>query len=298
MKILISGSSGLVGSSLVPFLTTGGHDVFRLVRKSPTADEEIEWDPAAGRIDRERLEGIEAVVHLAGEGIASRRWSAAQKVRIRDSRVIATGLLAETLAGLEHPPGLLVCASATGYYGDRGEEFLDESSRPGDNFLANVCRDWEAACEPARKKGIRVVNLRTGMVLSRKGGALKAMLLPFKMGVGGIVGSGRQFWSWIALDDLVAAIHHTLTHAEISGPVNCTAPHPPTNREFTKVLGKVLRRPTIFPLPAFAARLALGKMADGLLLASARVLPKRLEETGFRFAYPELEAALRHVLRR
>ena len=228
----------------------------------------------------------------------SRRWNAAQKTRIRDSRTQGTRLLCEALAGLENPPAVFVCASAIGYYGDRGDETLDESSNAGDGFLADVCREWEAACEPARAKGIRVVNLRTGVVLSPCGGALQKMLLPFKLGVGGVVGDGKQHWSWIAIDDLIGAIHHALTHEELSGPVNVVAPHPATNRQFTKVLGKVLRRPTIFPLPAFAARLVLGEMADSLLLASARVLPKQLQETGFDFRFADLEDALRHLLGR
>ena len=298
MKVLVSGSTGLVGSMLVPFLTTGGHEVYPLVRRPPSGDDEISWNPATATIDREQLEGLDAVVHLAGEGIASRRWTVAQKALIRDSRIQGTRLLCEALAGLKKPPKVFVCASAIGYYGDRGGEMLDESSESGDDYLADVCREWEAACEPAREKGIRVVNLRTGVVLSPRGGALQKMLLPFKLGVGGVVGDGKQYWSWIAIDDLIGAIHHAVTHEELSGAVNAVAPHPPTNREFTKLLGKVLRRPTIFPMPAFAARLALGGMADSLLLASARVLPKRLQETGYEFQFPDLEGALRHLLGR
>jgi uncharacterized protein (TIGR01777 family) len=298
MKILVSGSSGLVGGALTAFLTTGGHEVLRLVRKSSEQDNAILWNPSAGQIDRAALEGIEAVVHLAGEGIATRRWSVAQKARILDSRVQGTRLLCEAITELETPPQTFVCASAVGFYGDRGEETLDETSGVGTGFLADVCQQWEAACEPAREKGIRVVNLRTGMVLSPQGGALKSMLLPFKMCVGGVVGAGKQFWSWIALDDLVGAIHHALTCDDLSGPVNATAPNSVTNREFTKTLGKVLRRPTIFPMPAFAARLALGEMADELLLPSVRAQPKRLQETGYEFRYPDLEGALRHVLGR
>ena len=298
MKILVTGSSGLVGKSLIDFLTTGGHEVVRLVRTSSQHDNAIQWNPSEGQIDRAALEGIEAVVHLAGEGIATRRWSAAQKARILDSRVQGTRLLCEAIAELEKPPRTLISASAVGYYGDRGDETLDETSSVGTGFLADVCRQWETACEPARQKGVRVVNLRIGVVLSPQGGALKSMLLPFKLGVGGVVGGGKQFWSWIAIDDLIGAIHHALMCDDLSGPVNVTAPNAATNREFTKALGKVLRRPTIFPMPAFAARIALGEMADELLLASARVLPTRLQETGYEFRCPDLEGALRHVLGR
>jgi uncharacterized protein len=204
--------------------------------------------------------------------------------------------LSETLAGMETPPKVLVCASAVGYYGDRGDEVLTEASEPGEGFLAEVCQEWEDACQPAREKGIRVVNLRMGVILSPKGGALAKMLLPFKMGVGGKVGSGDQYWSWIALDDVVGAIHHAITTEDLSGPVNATAPNPSTNLEFTKTLGKVLSRPTLFPMPKFAARLALGEMADDLLIASARVQPERLKQTGYQFRFPELEPALRHLL--
>jgi len=296
MKVLVSGSTGLIGSALVPFLMTGGHRVITLVRRSPQGDGEVQWNPGAGAVDKKRLEGLDAVVHLAGEGIAARRWIAAQKTRISQSRVEGTNLLCGALAGLQHPPQVLVCASAIGYYGDRGDEELDETSPPGSGFLAEVCRDWEAACEPARGKGIRTLNLRFGVVLSRDGGALQKMLFPFKLGVGGVVSNGRQFWSWIALDDVIGVIQHVLNHEKIDGPVNVTAPKPATNREFTKTLGKVLRRPTVLPMPAFAARLALGEMANDLLLASTRVLPRRLQETGYEFRFPELEQALRQML--
>lgn len=295
MKILVSGLSGLVGQSLGPFLSTGGHEVLGLSR-SPS-ENEIGWKPSEGQIDKEGVAGVDAVVHLAGENIA-KRWSEEQKRRIRESRVKGTTLLCQTLAEMETPPKVLVCASAIGYYGDRGEELLTESSAPGEGFLPDVCKDWEAACEPARQKGIRVVNLRIGVILSPQGGALAKMLLPFKMGVGGKVGSGKQYWSWVALDDVVGAIHHCLMNDELSGPVNATAPNPCTNAEFTKVLGKVLSRPTLFPMPKFAARLALGEMADDLLLASARVQPERLQQSDYEFRYPELEQALRHLLGR
>jgi uncharacterized protein (TIGR01777 family) len=293
MKILISGLSGMVGSSLGAFLTGGGHEVVGLSRNPGSTD--IGWKPLEGEIDKHGLEGVDAVVHLAGENIA-KRWTENQKRLIRDSRVKGTTLLCETLADMPSPPKVLVSASAIGYYGDRGDEILTESSPPAEGFLPEVCLEWEAACEPARNKGIRVVNLRMGVILSPEGGALAKMLLPFKMGVGGKVGSGSQYWSWIALDDVVGAIHHALMEQDLNGPVNATAPHPCTNYEFTKTLGKVLSRPTLFPMPKFAARLALGEMADDLLLASARVVPERLQKTGYSFRFPNLEDALRHLL--
>jgi len=297
MHILISGSTGLIGSSLIPFLNTGGHNVTRLVRSEPTPGAaEVHWSPESGRIDVAGLEGVDAVVHLAGESIAGGRWTPEQKARIRDSRIKGTRLLSETLTALAHPPKVWVCASAIGYYGDRGVEALNERSPPGSGFLAQVCREWEAEAEPAARKGIRVVNIRIGVVLSPAGGALAKMLLPFKMGVGGVIGSGKQYMSWIALDDVVGAIHHALVTDELRGPVNATTPQPVTNREFTKTLGRVLGRPTLFPLPGFAARLALGEMADELLLASARVEPTQLLKTGYPFRFSELEGALRHLL--
>jgi hypothetical protein len=297
MKILVSGSSGLVGSQLCPFLATGGHEVVPLTRpKSNAAADAVHWDPAGGTIDRDKLDGFDAVVHLAGENIGDRRWSAEQKAKIRNSRVDGTRLLCTALASLDRPPKTVVCASAIGFYGDRGDELLDESSSPGEGFLPDVCRDWEAACEPAREKGIRVVNTRFGVVLSPQGGALAKMLFPFKMCAGGAIGGGKQYWSWVALDDVISAILHALATESVKGPVNVVSPHPVTNRDFTKTLGRVLGRPTILPMPAFLARLALGEMADDLLLASARVQPKRLQETGYEFRFCELEPALRHLL--
>jgi uncharacterized protein (TIGR01777 family) len=298
MKIAITGCNGLIGRALAAFLSTGGHDVVRVVRKQGrAADDEIRWDPAAGRLDASALEGIDAVVHLAGESIAS-RWTAAKKAAIRNSRVDGTRLLAGKLAELSRPPKTLVCASAIGYYGDRGSTVLEEDAAPGGGFLAEVCREWEAAADPARQAGIRVAHPRFGVVLSPAGGALATLLTPFRLGLGGVVGSGDQYMSWIALDDVVGALHHTLMTAELAGAVNVAAPHPVTNREFTRTLGEVLSRPTILPLPAFAARLALGEMADELLLSSTRVAPARLAATGYEFRFPELENALRHLLGR
>jgi uncharacterized protein (TIGR01777 family) len=258
----------------------------------------VYWHPEDGSIATPGLEGMDAVVHLAGENIAAGRWSSEKKARIRDSRVQGTRVLCDALAQLVNPPKVLVSASAIGYYGDRGAEVLREESRPGRDFLADVCRAWEAATAPAAQRGIRVVNLRFGIVLSAAGGALAKMLFPFKMGMGGIVGSGQQYMSWIALDDLVGAIHHALITDTLQGPVNAVAPNPVTNSEFTRTLGRVLRRPTLVPLPAFAARAAFGEMADALLLASIRVEPARLQDTHYAFRYPELEGALRHVLGR
>jgi hypothetical protein len=297
MIIAITGSTGLVGTPLVAALEADGHQVRRLVRREVRdAAREIRWDPAAGQIDAGALAGVEAVVHLAGEGIAERRWSEKVKRKIRDSRVDGTRLLCESLARLDSRPRVLCSASAIGYYGDRGEEPVDESSPSGGGFLADVCQQWEAATAPARDAGIRVVNLRIGVVLSPKGGALAKMLLPFKMGMGGVIGSGRQVISWIALDDLVSVIRFALNDESLSGPVNATSPRAVTNHEFTKTLGRVLSRPTLFPMPAFAARLAFGEMADETLLGGARVEPKALSAAGFPFAYPNLEAALRHLL--
>jgi uncharacterized protein len=301
VKILVSGSSGLIGSALVPFLSAEGHSVTRLLRAGSRAPRgsaagDVGWDPASGRIEPRSLEGFHAVVHLAGESIAGGRWTSERKARIRESRVQGTRLLAEALAERSHQPQVLVSASAIGYYGDRGEELLKEDSLPGLGFLAEVCRDWEAATEPATKKGIRTVNLRIGVVLSAAGGALARMVPPFRAGLGGVLGSGRQYMSWIALDDVVGAIHHAMMNESLRGPVNIVAPAPVSNREFTRTLGRVLGRPTWFPAPAFVLRLAFGEMADALLLASARVSSSRLEASSYQFRCHELDDALRHVL--
>jgi uncharacterized protein (TIGR01777 family) len=297
METLVTGSTGLVGTALVRALRAIGHNTRRLVRSGadPGAGE-IFWDPASGKLDPKPLEGLDAVVHLAGDSIAGGRWTAAKKRRIRESRVRGTSLLAERLAGLERPPRVLVAASAVGFYGSRGAEVLTESSPSGTGFLAEVCREWEASLEPAAKRGIRVVPLRLGVILSPRGGALGKMLLPFRLGLGGKIGDGRQYMSWIAIDDVIGVVQHALVTDVLRGPVNATAPQAVTNLEFTRALGRVLGRPTIFPLPAFAARIAMGEMADELLLASARVEPWRLVESGYRFKFPEVEPALRHVL--
>lgn len=289
MKIAVTGSTGLVGSALLPFLKDAGHEVFPLRR--PT-----HWDPEKGTIDPVAFNGVEAVVHLAGENIATGRWTASKKARIRDSRVRGTKLISDSLAKLDNPPNVLLSMSAVGYYGNRGDEVLREESGPGQGFLADVCRQWEAATDSATRKGIRVVHPRTGLVLSRKGGALEKIILPFKFGVGGKIGSGKQYWSWITLDDLCAAILHCIQAGGLHGPVNTVSPTPVTNLEFTRILGRVLSRPTIFPLPAFAARIALGEMADELLLASTRVEPAKLHASRFGFRHRELETALRYLI--
>jgi uncharacterized protein (TIGR01777 family) len=292
--IVVSGSSGLVGSSLVPFLTSGGHRVVRLVRRAPTQGE-IQWDPGGGRVDTGQLEGIDAVVHLAGANIGA-RWTTARKRSIRDSRVRGTRLLSEALSRLARPPRVLVSASAVGIYGNRGDEILTESSSiaPGrSDFLVEVAREWEAATEPARAAGIRVVLLRSGLVLSTTGGVLGRMLPPFRMGLGGRLGSGHQWMSWIAIDDALGVILHALMTGDLSGPVNATAPNPVTNQEFAATLARVLGRPALLPVPAAALRLAFGEMADVALLGSARAIPARLVQSGYQFRHPQREEALR-----
>ncbi len=294
MHIGVTGASGLVGSALVPMLTMRGDQVTRLVRRQAGAGEAT-WNPE-GTFDASHLAGMDAVVHLAGENIAAARWSAKVKERIRTSRVQGTHALCKALAQMPTPPKMLVSASAIGFYGNRGDEPLTEAAAVGTGFLAEVVRDWEAAAQPARDAGLRVVNLRIGVILSPKGGALAKMLLPFKLGAGGRVGSGRQYWSWISIEDVAGAIHHALRTDSLLGPVNVVAPNPVTNAEFTKTLGRVLNRPTIVPMPAFAARLALGEMADELLLSSTRVVPDKLDRSGYDFRQPALEPALRHLL--
>lgn len=294
MRILISGAGGLVGSALTPALAAAGHEVARLVRRPASAENEVSWDPARGELDAAALDGFDAVVHLAGESIAG-RWGERRKARILTSRVDGTRLLAETLAAAQSPPVALICASAIGFYGDRGEKELDEESASGDGFLAEVCRRWESAADAARERA-RVVHLRLGMVLSAHGGALGKMLPPFRFGLGGVVGSGSQWVSWIAIDDLTAAVIHLLGDASLVGPVNLVASRPVTQRALTETLGRVLRRPTLVPMPAPVVWLAFGEMGRELLLASTRVVPRQLLESGFDFRFPELEDALRHEL--
>jgi uncharacterized protein (TIGR01777 family) len=296
LHLLVSGASGLIGSALIRRLAADGHRVTRLVRR-PAGPGEVTWDPAIGTIDAQKLAGVDGVVHLAGENLGH-RWTRSRKASIRDSRVRGTGLLSETIARLERPPRVLISASAVGIYGNRGDELLTETSPPGDpnrDFLVAVCLEWEAAADSARAAGIRVVHPRFGVVLSPEGGALGKLLPPFRLGLGGHLGEGSQWMSWISIHDAVGVIRYALL-ADLHGPINATAPEPVTNRDFTRTLGRVLRRPTILPVPAVALRLALGEMADRTLLSSARVLPSRLLQSGFRFEYPELEGAFRQVL--
>jgi hypothetical protein len=296
MKVAVSGASGLVGSALVPALESAGHDVLRLVRREPRAANEVAWDPAAGTIDASRLSGVDAVVNLSGSTIG-RRWTESRKREIRESRVATTNLLARTLAGLDPRPSAFVNAGGVGIYGNRGDELLTEESELGSGFLADVGKAWEAAADPARAAGIRTVNFRQGIVLSREEGALPRMLTPFKLGVGGRVGSGKQWWSWVSTDDVVAAYRLAL-ESDLAGPVNLAAPSPVTNAQFTKALGRALHRPTVFPLPAVAVRTLFGEMGEAALLEGQRALPRRLLDAGFAFAYPGLDAALEHALER
>jgi len=295
MDIVISGASGLIGAALAAALRQAGHRPIALVRHPPKADE-IGWDPSAGSIDAAALEGVDGVVHLAGAGINDHRWNDEYKRVLHDSRTGPTTLLASTIAGLTKPPPVLVSGSAIGYYGNRGAEEITEESAPGDDFFAHLCIDWEGATAPAEAAGVRVVHIRSGMVLSTKGGALKKQTPLFKFGLGGHFGSGNQWQSWISIDDEVEAIIHLLT-ADVRGPVNLTSPRPVTNREFTQTLARTLHRPAFFPIPTFAPKIVLGgELVDSLLLVSQRVLPRRLEASGFAFAFPDLEAALRHLL--
>lgn len=293
MRTALTGASGLVGTALVPFLTTSGYGVVRLVRR-PAGEGEVEWDTSSG-FSREGLTGVDTVVHLAGENIADGRWNDDKKQRIRDSRVVGTAAIAKSLASMENPPATLVCASAVGFYGDRGDEELSEDSPLGTGFLPEVCKEWEDAAAPAREKGIRVVHLRFGVVLTSAGGALAKMLMPFKMGVGGRVGSGNQYMSWLSIEDAVGVILHALNTDSLSGAVNAVA-EPVTNAAFTKALGRALKRPTIFPMPDFMARLAFGEMADALLLASTRVVPKALDASGYAFRHRTIDEALGGLL--
>lgn len=297
MKILITGASGLIGSTLRSSLEERGHKLLLASRKEPTKPNQIKWTIDHGFAEPERLEGVDAVVHLAGESISALRWSEEKKRAIRDSRVFGTRSVVEAMAKMERKPKVFIAGSATGIYGDRGDEEMTEASRPGDTFLSEVCKEWEAESLKAEELGIRTVLLRTGIVLAKDGGALATMLTPFKLGVGGVVGSGRQYMSWVSLDDEVGAIVFALEHEEIHGPLNVVAPNPVTNQEFTKTLGDVLYRPTILPLPTFAVDLIFGEMGDALLLDSTRVVPKRLIDAGYEFKYTNLKPALENALK-
>jgi len=298
MKILVSGAHGLVGQALIKSLTRDGHEIVSLVRRERVEGKpEVEWHPNRGQIDAQLLEGFDVVIHLAGESIASGRWTDDKKRKIRESRVQGTTLLSDSLARLSRPPAAFISASAIGYYGNRGDELLTEQSAPGKDFLSEVCVAWEKATGSAEAKGIRTVHARFGIILDAHGGALEKMLTPFRMGVGGKVGDGKQWMSWIALDDVVRGLQFLIDNQTVRGAVNFTAPNAVTNAEFTKTLGSVLSKPTFFPIPAFAARLAFGEMADALLLASSRVGPTRFLEEGFKFEYSELGPALQSILK-
>lgn len=297
MKVLIAGSSGFIGESLVSYLQGAGHEVYRLVRQGPLDDHHILFDPMMEKIDEERVEGFDVVVNLCGDNVGNARWTKHKKERILESRVHTTRFLAKVLSRLKRPPSIFLSASAIGYYGNSGDFVIQEGAKAGQGFLPSVCEAWEAATEEAEEVGIRVVTLRFGIVLSPKGGALARMLLPYRLGLGGVIGSGSQYMSWIALDDLLGAIVHIINTDSLSGPVNFVAPYPVTNYEFTKTLGVELKRPTYLPLPEAMAKLVFGKEpAEEMLLASCRVKPLRLLESGYKFIYPRLDEALHHML--
>jgi uncharacterized protein len=300
--VAVTGASGLIGTALVGRLEAEGHQVLRVTRSRPSGPDQLLWDPMAGRLDRDALAKADAVVHLAAANIGDKlRWTARTKREILETRVEGTGLVARTMAELANGPGgprVLVCASGAHYYGDRGDEVLTEASSGGRGFLADVVRQWEAAADPARAAGLRVVHLRTGPVQDAAGAGLPKQALMFRLGVGGRFGSGRQWLSWIALDDITGAYLHALTREDLAGPVNAVAPNPVTNAEFTATLARVLHRPAVVHVPAFAPRLVLGEFADEMLFTSMRIHPARLQATGYRFQLPELEPALRHTLGR
>jgi uncharacterized protein len=296
MRVAVTGSHGLIGSALVPALQRSGHDVVRLVRGTPAGPGEVEWDPASGKVDLSGLEGVEAAVHLAGAGVGDHRWSDEYKRVILDSRVLGTRTLVTALTSLDQLPRVLVSGSAIGYYGDRGDEVLTEASSAGDGFLVDVVKAWEAEAEPARQAGIRVVHPRTGLVMARSGGAFSQLLLLARLGLGGPLGNGRQWWSWITLPDVVAALRH-LIESELVGPVNLTGPEPAHNAEVIKTIAKALHRPALVPAPAFALRIVLGEFA-GEVLGSQRVLPSQLTASGFGFEHPTLEAAAKWITSR
>lgn len=295
MRIAITGASGLIGSALTASLAADGHEVAALVRRAPQHAGEVRWDPTAGTVDTAGLAGCDAIVHLAGAGVGDRRWTEARKKEIRDSRVLGTAAIARAAAGLADPPRVLVCGSAIGYYGDTGDSWVDEDSPAGTGFLADLVRDWEAAADPARAAGIRTVHARTGLVVARSGGAWAPLFPIFRAGLGGRLGSGRQFWSFIALHDEIAALRFALDTDSLSGPVNLTAPEPLTNREITAAMGRALHRPTVAAVPAPVLRLVLGEFA-GDVLGSQRVRPKRLLDAGFTFTHPHIDQAISAAL--
>ena len=296
MKILISGASGLVGTNLIP--TLEAHEVFKLVRKTPQSADEIEWDAEKGfnETERAKLENFDAVIHLAGDNVASENWSAEKKRRIKESRTVGTKVLIDALKQCKNPPKHFISASAIGFYGDRKDEILTEDSAKGAGFFPEVCGEWEIEAKKAEDFGARVVCMRIGVVLAKDGGALEKMLTPFKFGVGGTIGSGRQWMSWISMDDIISIVHFFLDNENLRGAFNLTAPNPATNEQFVKTLGHVLSRPTVLPLPEFAVKLIFGEMGETLLLQGARVLPKRLEDAGYKFKYTNLQEAMKRVI--
>jgi len=299
LNVLISGAGGVVGSVMIPFLTTGGHRVVRLVRRNPLAEKETEsvfWNPASGELDPNAIQGIDTVIHLAGENIGEGKWTKEKKRRIIESRTKGTALIAKTIAELNPPPKVMICASAVGYYGHRKDWIMTEKEGPGNDFISQVCYEWEKAASPAIEKGIRVVFMRIGIALTPAGGALKRLLSHFQIGLGGKIASGSQFMSWVGIDDVIGAIYHTVSHEELEGAVNLVSPNPVTNLEFTNRLGKVLLRPVRFTIPALAVKLAFGEMGKEVLLSSTRVQPVKLLESGYKFRNLELEGALRHLL--
>ena len=298
MKILLSGASGLIGSALQIHLRAQGHTVYRLVRNPPRSTLEIFWNPETGLLDATSIEGMNACIHLSGENVGDGRWTKEKKKRLRDSRILSTHTLVKKILSLKNPPSHFLVASAIGFYGDRPGEILNEESAAGQGFLPALCQEWEQTSTPLISQGIRVVYLRFGIILSSKGGALAKMLTPFKMGLGGMIGNGKQFLSWIALEDAVRAIDFLLHHPSLQGPINLATPQAVTNKEFTESLGKCLHRPTWLSVPAFATKLAFGEMAEGLLLASTQVVPEKLEQAGFNFLHPTLLEALQFLLKK
>jgi len=297
MKILITGATGLIGKALQKALREKGHELLLASRKEPKDSSYVQWDIEKGFTEPERLEGIDAVIHLAGESISALRWTDEKKKAIRESRVLGTRNIVDTISDLKQRPRVLIAASAIGFYGDRGDEDLTETSKPGKNFLADVCREWEAEARRAEDSGVRTVLLRTGIVLSRDGGALGTMLTPFKLGLGGVIGDGKQWMSWISLPDHIDAILFALENENVRGALNSVSPNPVTNQEFTTVMGEVLYRPTFIPVPEFAVNLMFGEMGEALLLDSMRVIPKRLEDAGFKFKFPDLKKALENAVK-
>jgi uncharacterized protein (TIGR01777 family) len=299
MKVLITGASGLIGSALQKSFEAKGYEMLLASRSQPKGDDDIQWNPDTGFADDdlERLEGLDAVIHLAGESIAGLRWTDEKKKSIRDSRVHGTRTMIEAFARLENKPNVFISASAIGFYGDRGDDEMTETSSVGDTFLSEVAKEWESEARRAEDMGIRTVLLRNGIVLSKDGGALGTMLTPFKLGVGGVIGNGKQWMSWVSLDDVVEVVNFAIENEKVRGAINVTSPNPVTNEEFTKTLGDVLYRPTFLPLPEFAVNLVFGEMGDALLIDSTKVVPKRLLDAGYEFEFPELKQALENAVK-